>query len=346
MSLIALHHLDRARRAGHDPRAQRGDVVAGEVGVVQLGDEHRRHAVERGAAFRGHRLERRAGVERRGGDDHARAVGDRAEVAHHHAEAVVEGHGDADAVGLRVAAALADEVAVVEDVAMAERRALRRAGRAAGVLDVDGVAGRQLRLAGGERVRRDLRGAVEEAVPRRVADPDHVIERRRLGRDLGDHRLVVGGLEGARGEQQPCPRLAQRVGQLGGAVGGVDVDEDRADAGGGQLQQRPLRAVGAPDADAVAGGDAVGQERERQAVGLGVELRVAQAHVLVAADERLARAVALGHPAQVGADRLVQQGGRLRPADVGGGHGSHHRACGQPRGRATVSCVMQLKRRS
>src|SRR5690242_21499634 len=42
-----LHHLDRARRARHDPGAQRGQVEAREVRVVQLGDEHRRHAVER-----------------------------------------------------------------------------------------------------------------------------------------------------------------------------------------------------------------------------------------------------------------------------------------------------------
>ena len=42
-----------------------------------------------------------------------------AEVAHHHAEAVVERHRDADPVGLGVAAQLADEVAVVEDVVVA-----------------------------------------------------------------------------------------------------------------------------------------------------------------------------------------------------------------------------------
>ena len=66
-----------------------------------------------------HRLERRRGLERRRRDDHAGAVRGAAEVAHHHAEAVVEGHRDADAVLVRVAAALADEEAVVEDVVVA-----------------------------------------------------------------------------------------------------------------------------------------------------------------------------------------------------------------------------------
>jgi hypothetical protein len=66
------------------------------------------------------------------------------EVAHHHAEAVVEGHRDADPVGLGVVAQLADEEPVVEDVVVRERRALRETGGARGVLDVDGVVGVEL----------------------------------------------------------------------------------------------------------------------------------------------------------------------------------------------------------
>src|SRR3954454_24622970 len=53
-----------------------------------------------------------------------------AKVPHDHAEAVVEGHGDTDAVLLGVADQLADEEAVVEDVVVRERRAL---GEALGV---------------------------------------------------------------------------------------------------------------------------------------------------------------------------------------------------------------------
>ncbi len=114
-----LHHLHRARRAGHDPGAQRGQVVVVEVRVVELGDEHRRHPVERGAALAGHRVQGGLRVEARPGDDHGGAVGGAAQVAHHHAEAVVEGHRDADPVVRGVAAQPADEVAVVQDVVVA-----------------------------------------------------------------------------------------------------------------------------------------------------------------------------------------------------------------------------------
>jgi len=77
--------------------------------------------------------ERRLRIEPRCGNHHRRAVGDAGEVADHHAEAVIEGHRDADAVALAVFEAAADEVAVVEDVAMRQRRALRHAGGARGV---------------------------------------------------------------------------------------------------------------------------------------------------------------------------------------------------------------------
>ena len=59
-SIDLAHDLDRARRAGHDPGPQAREVEVVEVGVVELGDEHRRHAVERRAALVLHRLERRA----------------------------------------------------------------------------------------------------------------------------------------------------------------------------------------------------------------------------------------------------------------------------------------------
>ncbi len=47
------------------------------------------------------------------------------------------------------------------------------------------------------------------------------------GRDLLDHVDVVRRLERRGGEQHPAPRLVEGVRQLVGAVGRVDVDEDR-----------------------------------------------------------------------------------------------------------------------
>ena len=71
------------------------------------------------------------------GIDHGRAVGDAGEVAQHHAEAVVERHGDAQPVVSVSRMRLADEEAVVEDVVVGQRGALGSAGGAAGELDVD-----------------------------------------------------------------------------------------------------------------------------------------------------------------------------------------------------------------
>ena len=75
-------------------------IEAGEIGVVHLGDEHRRHAVERGAALGLDRLERGERVEPLARIDHRGAVRQAAEIAEHHAEAMIERHRDAHPVAL------------------------------------------------------------------------------------------------------------------------------------------------------------------------------------------------------------------------------------------------------
>ena len=88
----------------------------GEVRVVELGDEHGRHAVEAVQRSSATVSQHRQRVEASAGIDHGRAVGEAGEVAHHHAEAVVERHRDAQAVARHEPDRLADEEAVVEDV--------------------------------------------------------------------------------------------------------------------------------------------------------------------------------------------------------------------------------------
>ena len=107
--------------------------------MFELGDEHRRHAVETRAALLGAGPQRRLRLECLRGVDHRRAVVGRAEVAHHHPEAVIERHRQADPVGLGVVEQAGDEMGVIEDVVVGERRALGESGRAARVLDVDRV---------------------------------------------------------------------------------------------------------------------------------------------------------------------------------------------------------------
>ena len=69
-------------------------------GWLELGDEHGRHAVERGAALGLDRLQHRQRIEALARIDHGGAMGDAGEIAQHHAEAVIERHRNADAVAL------------------------------------------------------------------------------------------------------------------------------------------------------------------------------------------------------------------------------------------------------
>jgi hypothetical protein len=209
---------------------------------------------------------------------------------------VVEGHRDADAVLLRVVAVLADEEAVVEDVRVAERGALGRPGGAARVLDVD-------RLEEVELGPLDLVGGVLEQA---VADEQHVLERRQVAADLVDHRPVVGGLERGRRDQRAAAGLAQRVGELARPVRRVDVDEDDPELRGRELGDHPLGAVRRPDAGAVALDQPEAGERAGGAVDDLAELRIGEARVLVADDERVAVGVLAHRAVEALADRLTQ----------------------------------------
>jgi len=66
-------------------------------------------------------------------------VRDAAEVARDHAKAVVQRNGNAQLILVREMLQAGQNIAVVEDIVVAERRPFGEAGRAAGVLDVDGI---------------------------------------------------------------------------------------------------------------------------------------------------------------------------------------------------------------
>ena len=147
---------------------------------------------------------------------------------------------------------LGDEVAVVQDVVVAERRALGVAGRARGELDVDRVVELQLRPELGELhplgIAAGRRDIVEVQHARRLvlAEPHDVLEVRQL---LGLHQVVddleiVRGLERRRQDQRLALDLVHRVLELGAPVGRVDVDQHQPRLGGGELGQRPFGVLG------------------------------------------------------------------------------------------------------
>src|SRR5690606_30031576 len=117
--------------------------------------------------------------------------------------------------------------------------------------------------------------------------------------------------------------LVQCVLELGGLVGRVNVDQDRADAGGGVLDDDPLVAVGRPDPDAIPLADTTGQQATGRQSGLLPEFPVGGAVTLVADDKRLVVPDALDRAPQVLADGLTQQGDRAGAVGVGQcGHAS------------------------
>ncbi len=264
------------------------------------------------------------GVEAGGRDHHRRAVAGAAEVGHHHPEAVVEGHRDAQPVLLGEADQLGHQVAVVEDVAVGQGRTLGPAGGARGVLDVDRVAGIERPHPGVERVGVQPLTSGDQGVPVVGVEVDHALQQRaadRAGRGrLLDHRPVVAGLEGTGRDQQAHARLGDGVGELVGLVGRVDVDQDRADLRGGELRDRPPGAVGAPDADPVPLLDAGRQQTPGDELDVAVELAPGPACAGGELDHRLA----VGEPGdgavEVGPDRLLEQRG-LRLASGVGLHG-------------------------
>jgi len=82
-----------------------------------------------------------------------------AEIADHHAKAMIERHRNAHPVALGELHRAGDEQAVIQDIVVAERGALWEACRAAGELDVDRVVELQLF---GERGKAMLLGVTRE----------------------------------------------------------------------------------------------------------------------------------------------------------------------------------------
>ena len=126
---------------------------------------------------------------------------------------------------------------------------LGKPGGARGVLDVDRVVrARASACSRASSARSPPRPASTSASQSGVPISTTWRSSRAVRPHLLDHRGVVGGLEAGRGDEHRDPGLVEHELQLVGAVGRVDVDQDRADLGRGELHQRPLGHVRRPDA--------------------------------------------------------------------------------------------------
>ncbi len=192
---------------------------------------------------------------------------------------------------------------------MAEGGALREAGRARGVLDVDRLVGRERGLDRLDGAGFDIVGLGEQVVPTLMAHVDHVLELGQFGSDLVDHAHVVAGLEVGDGDEPAAPRLGQRVLHLMRAIRGIDVDLDHPDAGGGELDEDPFGDVRRPDADPVALHEPSGHQRTGEPIDLGPQLVVGVADALLPHDQRITPTVRLDRGSEIVADGHGEQGG-------------------------------------
>ena len=134
-----LHDLDRARSACHDSAPKRAEIEAREFRVVQLGNEHGGYPVEHVATLCLDRFQGLQRIKGLGRIDHRCRMGHTTEIAHHHAKAVVERHGDAHARTRLDSGRLSHKERIVDQIVMRKCCALRQSGGAAGELDIDGV---------------------------------------------------------------------------------------------------------------------------------------------------------------------------------------------------------------
>ncbi len=260
---------------------------------------------------------------------------DAGEIAQHHAEAVVERHGDAQPVLLGQPHRLPDEEAVVQDVVVGQRGALGVARGAAGELDVDGVVELkdilQLLQLREMLVPRGIRDIAEVQHARRLvrAHPDDGpqagdlvrVELSGLGvvqfrRHVADHADIVAALERRRQDQRLAADLVQRVFKLVGAVCRIDVDQNQPGLGRGELGQHPFGIVLRPDADPVTGLQAQGYQPGRHLVHFVAELAIGPADTLMANDQGVGIGRQCRDTVQMHADRLADQWRRGRTMDI------------------------------
>ena len=114
--------------------------------------------------------------------------------------------------------------------------------------------------------------------------------------DFANHADVVRGPESILDHQTLAAGLLQHVSQFVRSIGGIDGYENDAGLGGCILADRPFDIIGRPDADPVALGESCRDEGPGEPVHPLRELPVAQADILMHADQGFAVAVLADDP--------------------------------------------------
>ena len=182
-------------------------------------------------------------------------------------ETVIKRHRDTEPV-VFVEVLRTDHKAVIDDIDVTERCALRCPGRAGRELDVDRLIRRQGRgiQRGGVAVAAvDHRVEVQHAGRGIGPGTDHGLEarqlrggqrpRRAIGQFRGQllqHAEIVARLEMGRGDEGGAADLVQHVFDFAHTVCRIDRHQDDADPRGGELREQPFVAVRRPNTDPVA----------------------------------------------------------------------------------------------
>ncbi len=309
--------MNRAGRAAHDARAQGTQVETVEKRVVQHGDVHRRHAVDRRALFLFdgrqhlyrvetlHENQRHALVQ---GAQNAQNAPETVEKRHGHAKAVLDGE------ILRER----DPETVVGDVAVGKLHAFRETRRAARILHVDDIVDVQFGLTR-EIVRvGHFLGEILDFVQR--------IHAAVLRAAHEKNALEMGKRRGLQHAARHCAQLRHeiphdfrevaiaitfdddeilRTGLLQGEIQfvllvvRVERQENRAYFRRGQHQHHPVRHIRRPERDLFASLDAQRHQAARHQIDFAPQLEPGQAVVPVGENERIVRAAP--------GDRLVQE---------------------------------------
>ena len=289
--------------------------------MVELGDVHGGNAVHRSRLLAVDGPQDHLGVEVLDTDDGA-AVRENGHDAEHATEAVEVRYGQTHAVIGRELHALADEEAIVEDVAMREHDALGKARRSARVLHHAAVvvvkgASDLVELLGIDvfAEQEQLGHAVETTV---LLGPhvDEVLEegillgvevatllRERFRYQVADDSFVIDVAILVDDAQRLHVALLEHIVELVGLEDRVHRDHDDADLGARVHEGDPIWDVACPYAQMVARTHADVEHAAREQVATLVELGVRPTQVAVRIDHELVIGIDLGLEAQVIAER-------------------------------------------